>query len=173
MEFSFFNKENAASVDQSSAGSTTPVQSVASASAAQARGEAERELGSPTRRRRRSSSVASDVGVTDRDLQEKVNAAIASQLEALHSPEAWAALGCLPADAALTWTGKDRWKVSEQERKTVGLTLASAARTFMITNPRALACSMAAAAMVGLYMPRVIAQLKEMREEAEKKKAAT
>ncbi len=122
-------------------------------------------------RRGRPRKDSGDRRPTERDLQEAINAQIASQLDGLYAPEAWGALLGLPADAALTWTGNQRWKLGEDERKTLGATGSAAARTMMITNPKALAFSMLAATMFAVYVPRAVAQLKELREkEAAKKK---
>lgn len=172
--FSFsFDKEKSEAAS-SAASSQSGVQpnggSVASHSSAQAREDAARELGTP-KRRGRPPGATSVKRATDSELAERVNGAIAAQLAQLHSPEAWSALACLPADAARTWTGAERWKISDEERRTLGLTCSAAAQTFMITNPRALACAMAAAAIIGTYAPRAIAQLQEMRETADKKAA--
>lgn len=109
-------------------------------------------------------------GDDQRALQEKVDSAIIAQLDALHDPKAWGALLSLPADAALAFTKKEFWKLSEEERATLGASGSAAARTMMITNPRALAFTMAAAAIVGAYMPRLIKQAAEMRAQAESKK---
>jgi hypothetical protein len=97
-----------------------------------------------------------------RNVQEEVNRAVIAQLDALHEPRAWAALLGLPADAALAITGKDRWKLSSEEKETLGVTGSAAARTMMITNPRALAFMMVSAALMTAYLPRCLAELKEM-----------
>lgn len=121
-------------------------------------------------RRGRPRKDASPVGGNQRDLQAEVDKAIASQLDALHDPKQWEALLCFPADTALTLTGRDHWKSSTREREVVGATGSALARTLMITNPRALAAMMCAAAMINFYMPRAMLELKHLRDE---KKAAT
>jgi hypothetical protein len=163
-----FSKERETSTAPASAIPQSGAGSVASSVAAAARQDAERAI--PKRKYpRRSESVAGNERVTDSALSERVNAAIAAQLSQLHSPEAWGALACLPADGALVWTGHEHWKMSAEERKTLGLTCSAAAQTFMITNPRALGCAMALAAIAGAYIPRMLEQMRLMREAAEKK----
>lgn len=99
---------------------------------------------------------------TDSALQEKINEQIASQLEALHAPELWESMLCMPADGMLALTGKERWDLSQKERKTMGLSGSALARTMMITNPRALAAFMFISVMSSAYLPRALGELKEI-----------
>lgn len=134
----------------------------------QARTDAADALKRTPRRRR----AAGDVPTGERALQDAIAEKIARQLDELHDPVAWGALLGLPADVALTLTGKDRWKLAEDERTKLGTTGAAAARTLMITNPRALAFMMAGAALFSVYVPRAVAELNELRaKEAARKKA--
>lgn len=142
--------------------------SVAGATATAARGDADRAV--PKRRGRRPRQDDAVGGSDINAASAEVAAALRAQLEQLHDPEAWSALLCLPADAAQTWTGKKHWELAERERKALGVTGSAAARTMMVTNPRALAFTMLASALFSVYVPRAIKELKEMREaEAAKK----
>lgn len=108
------------------------------------------------------------------DLQAKVDAEIIRQLDAVHDPRAWGALLSSPADVALTITGRDYWKMSDRERDTLGATGSAAARTLMITNPKALAFLMVSAALFAAYMPRLTQELAHQRlkqKDAAAKKA--
>lgn len=134
-----------------------------------ARQAVEATIATSTTRRGRPRKTATD-GAADREaLQAEVNRAVVAQLDALHDPKAWEALLCLPADAALTVTGNKRWNLENRERETLGVTGSAAARTMMITNPRALAFFMLASALFTVYVPRGVAQLKELREKEAKK----
>lgn len=135
---------------------------------AAARANAERLATDAPRRRGRPSKDAGTVGGDTRDLQGKIDAQIAQQLDALHDPKQWEALLCFPADTALTLTGREHWKSSQREREVVGATGSALARTLMITNPRALAAMMCAAAMINFYMPRAMLELKHLRDSKPK-----
>lgn len=139
---------------------------------AAARENVERDVSVATAKRGRPRKNAGDSAGNSDDVSRKVNEAVIAQLDALHDPKAWEALLCLPADAALTLTGKDRWNLKERERETLGVTGSAAARTMMITNPRALAFFMLGSAVFAVYVPRAIAELKEMRA-AQQTKAKT
>lgn len=143
---------------------------VADVARSAARDEATARLSDPSpRRRRRRSQENNSAGERDPvDVSAEVRAALIQQIDALHDPRAWGALVAFPGDVMQTITGKERWKISDKERETLGATSAAAARTFMITNPRALACTMAAFALITVYMPRIIEEIKE-RNAAQKK----
>lgn len=108
---------------------------------------------------------------TERALQNQIDAAIASQLDALHDPEAWGGLLALPGDAAYTIFEKERWHIQKDERRTLGVTGSAFARTLMITNPRTLAFLMLGAALFSVYGTRAIAEMKEYRDKKGDKKA--
>lgn len=78
---------------------------------------------------------------------------------------------CMPADGMLALTGKERWDFSKKERSTIGLSGSALARTMMITNPRALAAFMFVSVMASAYVPRGLAELKEIaaKRKGEKK----
>lgn len=130
---------------------------------ASATSEVASDLAARPRRRGRPPKDAANGGSDQRALQDQVNSAIVAQLDALHDPKAWGALLGAPADAALALTGNERWKISDDERTTLGTTGSAAARTMMITNPRALAFAMLGAGLMSVYLPRMLAQLKEMK----------
>lgn len=117
------------------------------------------------RRRGRPRKDAGTVAGNQPDLQGKIDAEIARQLDALHDPKQWEALLCFPADTMVTLTGRKHWDSSQREREVVGATGSALARTLMITNPRALAVMMFSAAMINFYMPRAILELRHMRAQ--------
>jgi hypothetical protein len=144
---------------------------IAAATAAASRAAASEAASiSPRRRNRRSSEDASVGARVDSNAHAAlVQAELARQLEALHDPKQWAALLCMPADAAKVWTGHERWKLAQEERDTLGLTGSACARTMMITNPRGLAMLMLTSALFSAYVPRALSQLKEMAEKKKEK----
>ena len=105
-----------------------------------------------------------------RAIQDEVNRAVIAQLDQLHEPRAWSALLSLPGDCALALTGKDRWKISDDERATLGATGSALARTMMITNPKALAIAMFAGAMMSVYGMRFIGEMEDWRKKKEQEK---
>jgi len=98
-----------------------------------------------------------------------IQAEIEKQLEGCYDPKAWGALLALPADAALTYTGREYWKISKDERETLGVTGSAAARTLMVTDPRGLAFLMVASALFSTYVPRAIQEMKHQRAQREQK----
>lgn len=107
-------------------------------------------------------------------LPPELRAEIERHLEACYDPKAWGALLSAPADAALVITGRERWKVSNEERATAGACGSAFARTLMITNPRLLAGFMLGSALFSMYIPRLTLDLKDMvdsrRAKEEKKR---
>jgi methionyl-tRNA synthetase len=97
--------------------------------------------------------------------QQVIQAEIAKQLEACYEPSAWSALLALPADAALALTAREYWKISRDERQTLGAAGSAAARTLMITNPRALAFLMLGSALFSIYVPRAIQEVHHYQEK--------
>jgi len=120
---------------------------------------AERKRGRP---KKDSGSITGD--------QQIIDAEIARQLESCYDPKAWGALLSLPADAALSVTGRENWKLSSDERDTMGAAGSAAARTMMFTNPRSLAFLMLASALFSVYVPRAIQELKFRKISSEKEK---
>ncbi len=93
------------------------------------------------------------------------------QIEAaVYAPEQWGALLALPGDAAHAFTGREYWEVSKEERKTLGVCGSAVARTMMIQNPKTLAMIMLGSAMLSVYLPRAMQELKHL--QGEKKKIA-
>lgn len=90
----------------------------------------------------------------------ELRAELAKQLESLYDPKAWGSLLAAPGDAALAITGKDHWKISNDERATMGATGATAARFLVLENPKTLAMLMLGASLFSVYMPRLTAELK-------------
>ena len=129
-----------------------------------AREEIKRDMETTAQRRRRPSETT-ESGGGDNAL---IRAEIEKQLEACYDPKAWAALLALPADAALTYTGRDYWEIGREERETLGATGSAAARTLMVTDPRGLAFLMVASALFSVYVPRGIKEMQYQRKQKEK-----
>ncbi len=130
----------------------------------------ELDLSPRSKKRGRPPGSAKAGGADSQDLQQRIAAEIKSQLDALHAPESWGALLGAPSDVAVALTGRKYWEISETERKTLGLTGAAAARTFMITNPQGLALCMLAGALTSVYLPRFVQEMKHLRAEKAAKK---
>lgn len=92
----------------------------------------------------------------------ELRAELSKQMEALYDSKAWGALLSMPADTALAITGKDRWKISGDERATLGACGGVAARFMAFENPKTLAFLMLGSALFSVYVPRCTAELKEM-----------
>jgi hypothetical protein len=135
--------------------------SPASGAVNMAREEIKRDM-ETSAQRRRGPSAAAESGASDNAV---IRAEIEKQLEACYDPKAWAALLALPADAALTYTGREYWEISRDERETLGVTGAAAARTLMVTDPRGLAFLMVASALFSVYVPRGIQEMKFQRKQ--------
>lgn len=138
--------------------------------AARAGATDELNLSPRSKKRGRPPGGAKSGGADSQDLQTRIAAEIRSQLDALHSPESWGALLGAPSDVAVALTGRKYWEISETERKTLGMTGAAAARTFMITNPQGLALCMLAGALTSVYLPRFIKEMAHIRAERAKGK---
>lgn len=144
--------------------SATPSYSAVADHAGRAAAEAARAAAAASPRKRgRPRADGSGSARDQRALQAQIDSAVVSQLDALHDPEAWGALLALPGDAAHAITGRDRWEIKKEERRTLGVTGSAFARTLMITNPRALAAMMLAASMFAVYGTRALAELKDYR----------
>lgn len=138
---------------------------------AAARENAEAALARSPRKRGR---PAADAGNVQRDsgaLQAQINAEIRAQLDALHDPKLWGALLAAPGDTALAITGREYWEISKDERELLGAGGSAAARTLMITNPRALALFMLTGTLITVYLPRMSKELAHIRDEREKKES--
>jgi hypothetical protein len=137
---------------------------------AAARANAEAQLSqSPRAKRQYKRRDSGTGGDTEQALQNQVNAAIAAQLDTLHDPALWGALLSAPADTARFLTGHEHWQVQKEERALLGSAGSAAARVMMITNPRMLAFSLAAAAICNVYLPRVLQEAR-LYAEAKRKK---
>lgn len=141
---------------------------MASSLAADSRAQAERELQTSSRRRGRPSKAAdASAGDTSR-ISPALAEEIAKQLEACYDPKVWGALLAAPGDVMLVYTGRELWKLSNEERATLGATGSAAARTLMIQNPRALAFLMLGSALFSAYVPRAIMEIRALRKEQAK-----
>jgi hypothetical protein len=86
------------------------------------------------RRGRPPGSGASSAGRTrnaqsqSADMSPELRAELMRSMEACYDPKAWGALLGAPADAAAAITGKDYWKISDEERHTLGACGSTASR---------------------------------------------
>lgn len=171
--FFSFTKKSTESPPLGGAAGTLPPNDPASAGnpiITAARANAQAELQTTSRRRGRpskdSSSLRSDTSALPPDLQ----AEIQRQIEGALDPRAWAALLALPADTALAITGREHWKISKDERDTLGATGSAMARAMMIANPKMLCLIMLSSAMFSCYMPRVIKEAEHLKQKRAMKK---
>lgn len=159
--------ENTVRVDPTPPKDDSGAGSVANATRASASAAATEEIKRAPRRRRNAPDSQPDPSA----LQAEVERRVIAQLDELHDPKAWGALLALPANVAQTVTGKEHWKLGDDETQKLGITGAAAARTMMITNPRTLAFMMLGAALFSVYVPRAVQELKDMRvKQAEEKR---
>ena len=142
-------------------GGAAPVEPGAGSVLSATRGAADKAAREGAARSPRRRGTADVSRVSDAELRERTNALVAEQLRSLHSPKLWAAMLAMPANAAQALTGKDRWKLSDDEKETLGLSGSALAETLMITNPRALAMLMFASVMMASYGPRIIGEAKD------------
>src|SRR5512146_2944972 len=168
--FSFTKRENPAPTGGENQASNLASDSGLASSAA--RDAAKAELESTARRRGRPRKDATVGGTNQPTVSPELAAELQRQLEALYDPRAWASLLSLPDDVALAFTGNEkRWNISSDERATLGATGSAAARTLMITNPRSLALLMCSSALLSVYMPRAMQELKDYKvRQAEKQR---
>jgi hypothetical protein len=148
---------------------------VAATLSAEAREQAERELATSTRRRGRPSKSALPSVSDQPALSPVISAEIARQLESCYDPKTWGALLGAPGDLMLVATGREHWKLSKDERDTLGACGSTAARTLMIQNPRALAFLMLGSALFSAYVPRMMIEIdarKKIAAEVKARKAA-
>lgn len=100
-------------------------------------------------------------------------AKIQEGLDRLYRPEAWKPLVCLPANVALAFTGNKHWELESEEKENLAQTVSTAAQYMAIQNPRSLALSLAAMAIITVYAPRIIKEASIRREKkADKEKPA-
>lgn len=169
MNWSFLKgkSDDAASAPISTDSVATSPQSPASGAVAMAREEIRSGMETSGKRRGRprksEESSASDTAAIRAEI-------LAQQLEGVYDEKAWGALLTLPGDAAHTFTGREYWKIGNEERKTLGATGSAAARALMVSDPRALAFLMVASAVFSVYVPRAIQEMRFQREEQAKKK---
>jgi hypothetical protein len=128
-------------------------------------------LQTPARGRGRPRKNPPTGGGNSGDVSPELAAEIQRQLDAtVYAPEQWGALLALPGDAAHAFTGREYWEVSKEERKTLGVCGSAVARTMMIQNPRTLAIVMLGSALLSVYLPRAMQEMKHL--QGEKKKAS-
>jgi len=165
-----FREKNGAPTDEhaSHAGaSNSPPDSPTPSNAAitAARLAAETELQTSPRRRGRPPKNAALGGGNQPPVSQELANEIARQLEQCYDPKAWGALLAAPGDVMAVLSARpEKWKVSREERETLGATGSAFARTLMISNPRALAALMLASALFSVYVPRAADELKHRAE---------
>lgn len=165
MVFSWGKKETPSLDEHAANPGETSGSPVAASLAADSRAQAERELQTSTRRRGRPQKIADAGGGDTSRISPALAEEIAKQLEACYDPKVWAALLAAPGDLMLVVTGREHWKLSTDERATLGATGSAAARTLMIQNPRALAFLMLGSALFSAYVPRTIMELRALKKE--------
>jgi hypothetical protein len=138
---------------------------VATTLSAEAREAAERELQVSTRRRGRPSKSADAGAGNSPALSPALQAEINRQLEQSYDPKIWGALLSAPGDLMLVVSGREHWKLSKDERDTLGACGSAAARTLLIQNPRTLAFLMLGSALFSAYVPRIVVEVKAKKKE--------
>lgn len=172
--FSWRKKENAPDEHAATPGAadSAPAAGTVSAHTADSARANALELSAKSPRARGRPRNAERDGGNDRaDLQKRLDAEIARQLDAIHDPKAWGALLGMPGDVGLALTGREHWNIKGEERATLGACGSAFARTMMITNPQGLAALMLASGLLMVYMPRATLELKHWRDERAKKNA--
>jgi hypothetical protein len=139
----------------------------------EARQRAEAELQASPRRRGRPSKDTASLRADSRALPQDLQNEIQKQIEGALDPRAWSALLALPADTALAITGREHWKISKDERETLGATGSAMARTLMIQNPKTLCAIMLSSALFSAYVPRAMEELKFQRIKKAREKLET
>jgi len=169
MVFSWGRKEIPSTDEHATYAGAANASPVAASLAADSRAEAERELQTTARRRGRPSK-STDAGAGDSPrISPALAEEIAKQLEACYDPKVWGALLCAPGDMMMVFTGREHWKLSSEERATLGATGSAAARTMMIQNPRALAFLMLGSALFSAYVPRMLVEMRHLKKEKDLK----
>ncbi len=150
---------------QMQSGDNTAQSPAAAAAVNLAREEATKQAADPlvTRKRGRPPKDAGSGGGVNSNAAKNASKELHAQLDAVFAPEAWGALLAAPGDVAAGITGRGYWEITQEERKTLGLTGAAFARTMAITNPRSLAAMMVSASLLSVYLPRLIKEAAHMR----------
>lgn len=138
---------------------------------AQARENAKAAMDASPRRKGRPPKDTGTMQSDSRALPQAIQDEIQKQLEGALSPKAWSALLALPADTALAISGHEHWKISSDERETLGATGSALARTMMIANPKTLCAIMLASALMSVYLPRSMREI-ELYQQRKKMRAA-
>lgn len=121
----------------------------------------------PYKKSGRGSAGAGEASSTSDDLALQK---IQQGLDELFRPEAWEPIMALPGDAMLAFTGREHWNISREERKTLGTTASTAARFMAIENPKYLAISLCATAIITVYGSRIVKDLAMRKKENAQKK---
>lgn len=158
-EFTFDNKENTQPGDGNNAANAAAAEAIRAAS------ETKRGRGRP---RKDGSNSGGTSSTRPAPISPELRAEIARQIEVCYDPKTWGQVLSMPADTALAITGKDRWSISAEERHTLGACGATAARFLVVENPKTLALMMLSSALLSVYLPRCVGQLREMISERKK-----
>ena len=85
---------------------------------------------------------------------------VQAELDRLFSPEIWEPLVELPAAIGQALTGHTHWGLSEKEKRVGSVSVSTAAKYAGIQSPAKLAFLLAALNMSGIYMPKILAEIK-------------
>ncbi|MDE2019942.1 MAG: hypothetical protein KGJ13_06390 [Patescibacteria group bacterium] len=89
-----------------------------------------------------------------------VPAEVQAELDRLFSPEIWEPLVEMPAAIGMVLTGHEHWALSEKERRVGSVSVSTAAKYAGIQSPAKLAFLLATLNLSGIYMPKILAEIK-------------
>ncbi len=128
--------------------------------AAEARiNEVKRGRGRP----RKSPGLSGD-GADSSSAEKKEAARLARELEKLFDPKYWRAVVRAPADARLAITGREHWRLSDDEVDSLADTASVAARQLVSIDPRYLATALLLFNVATVYGSRLVLDSKLARE---------
>lgn len=85
---------------------------------------------------------------------------VQAELDRLFSPEIWEPLVEMPAAIGMVLTGHEHWALSEKEKRVGSVSVSTAAKYAGIQSPAKLAFLLAALNLSGIYMPKILAEIK-------------
>lgn len=103
------------------------------------------------------------------------NAAVAKEQEALlaqvFDPRMWKKVVAAPGDLAFTVTGREHWRISEEEADTLATTGAATFRAFALVDPKWVALMLFSTSLLTIYGGRIVVDAKAKADEKKKAKA--
>ncbi|MDE2020651.1 MAG: hypothetical protein KGJ13_09975 [Patescibacteria group bacterium] len=96
---------------------------------------------------------------------------IQEELDRLFAPEIWEPLVEMPAAIGEALTGHEHWSLSEKEKRVGSISVSTAAKYAGLQSPAKLAFLLAALNLTGIYMPKILAEIKIRGEEKRAAKA--